>query len=72
VTTGDTDGVAHRNYAAGSSSTRKEKHEVVPNYRTLDAAMIDAIIASAPEHARRADWIAVLENVDAFTAELES
>lgn len=40
--------------------------------RTLDATMIDDIISRAPERARRADWIAVLENASTFTAELEN
>jgi hypothetical protein len=29
---------------------------------TLDAAMIDIIIAAAPERARRADWAKVMES----------
>jgi hypothetical protein len=47
--------------------------------RTLNGAEIDAVIApalaaqaAADEHKRRADWIAVLENANTFTAELES
>jgi hypothetical protein len=36
--------------------------------RTLDAAMIDSIIASAPERARRVDWAEVLENAAGFCA----
>jgi hypothetical protein len=47
--------------------------------RTLDSAEIDAVIApalaaqaAADEHKRRADWIAVLENANTFTVELES
>jgi hypothetical protein len=31
-------------------------------HRTLDAAMIETIIAAAPERARRADWAGVLAN----------
>jgi hypothetical protein len=30
--------------------------------RTLNAEQIDTIIAAAPERARRADWVKVLEN----------
>jgi hypothetical protein len=40
--------------------------------RTLDGAMIDSIIASAPERARRADWRSVEQNAANFTAGLES
>jgi hypothetical protein len=47
--------------------------------RTLYGAEIDAVIApvlaaqaAADEHKRRADWIAVLENANTFTAGLES
>jgi dienelactone hydrolase len=41
-------------------------------HRTLDAAMIDTIIASAPERARRVDWAGVMENAADFAARLES
>lgn len=37
-------------------------------HRTLDAAMIDAIISRAPERARRADWAKVTENAAGFGA----
>lgn len=47
--------------------------------RTLDSAEIDAVIApvlaaqaAAEKHKRQADWIAVLENANTFTAELEN
>jgi len=46
--------------------------EALMIYRTLDAAMIDTIIASAPERARRVDWAGVLENAAAFAAGLET
>ena len=36
--------------------------------RTLNSEQIDDIIASAPEHARRADWAKVLENAADFAA----
>jgi hypothetical protein len=36
--------------------------------RTLNAAMIDAIIAAAPERARRADWAGVMERALGFAA----
>jgi hypothetical protein len=36
--------------------------EALMIYRTLDAAMIDTIIASAPERGRRADWSEVLKS----------
>jgi hypothetical protein len=39
--------------------------------RTLDA-MIDTIIAAAPERARRADWAAVMESAAGFATGLES
>ena len=39
--------------------------------RTLDAGQINAIIAAAPERARRIDWNGVLENAACFTAGLE-
>jgi hypothetical protein len=38
--------------------------------RTLDAAMIDTIIAAAPERARRADWALVIESAAGFAVEL--
>ena len=38
----------------------------------LDTKRIDDIIAAAPEAARRADWIKVLENATGFAAGLES
>jgi hypothetical protein len=34
--------------------------------RTLNAEQIDAIISAAPEHARRADWIKVLESAAGY------
>jgi hypothetical protein len=40
--------------------------EALMIHRTLDAVQIDTIIASAPERARRADWIAVVENAGGF------
>jgi hypothetical protein len=40
-------------------------------YRTLDAAMIDGIIAAAPERARRPDWAKVMENAVHFNFETE-
>jgi hypothetical protein len=40
--------------------------------RTLDGAMIDSIIASAPERARRVDWTKVMESAANFAAGLES
>jgi ATP-dependent Zn protease len=40
-------------------------------HRTLDASMIDGIIASAPERARRADWAEVVESVAGFAVGLE-
>jgi hypothetical protein len=46
--------------------------EALMIYRTLDAAMIDTIIASAPERGRRADWSEVLKNSAEFAAGLES
>jgi hypothetical protein len=46
--------------------------EALMVHRTLDAAMIDTIIASAPERARRINWNGVLENAARFTAGLES
>jgi hypothetical protein len=36
-------------------------------HRTLDAAMIDTIIAAAPERARRADWAGVVMSAAGFT-----
>jgi hypothetical protein len=41
-------------------------------HRTLDAATIDDIIATAPERARRADWTKVMESAANFAAGLES
>jgi hypothetical protein len=41
-------------------------------YRTLDAPMIDAIIAAAPERARRADWAGVMENAAGFAVSVAS
>jgi hypothetical protein len=38
--------------------------------RTLNSEQIDAIIASAPERARRIEWDNVLENAARFTAGL--
>jgi hypothetical protein len=35
--------------------------------RTLDAVMIDTIIAAAPERARRTDWAGVVESAGHFT-----
>jgi hypothetical protein len=35
-------------------------------HRTLDAVMIHKIIASAPEHARRADWSRVQKSAAEF------
>jgi hypothetical protein len=35
-------------------------------HRTLDGAMIDSIIAAAPERARRADWAQTLANAQFF------
>jgi hypothetical protein len=37
-------------------------------HRTLDAVMIHKIIASAPEHARRAGWARVQQSAADFTA----
>jgi hypothetical protein len=37
-------------------------------HRTLDSIMIDDIIRSAPEHARRADWSVVERSAAAFIA----
>jgi ApbE superfamily uncharacterized protein (UPF0280 family) len=45
--------------------------EALMVHRTFDADQIDTIIASAPERARRADWIKVLENAADFAARLE-
>ena len=39
--------------------------------RTLNSEQIDAIIATAPALARRAEWARVLENAASFTAGLE-
>ena len=39
---------------------------------TLDTKRIDNIIAAAPERARRADWVKVLESAAAFGAKLEN
>ena len=41
-------------------------------HRTLDAAMIDTIIAAAPERARRADWADVELSAADFAAGLET
>ena len=41
-------------------------------HRTLNAAMIDTIIAAAPERARRAEWAKVLDNAAGFAVSLES
>jgi len=41
-------------------------------HRTLNAAMIDTIIAAAPERARRADWAGVMENAAGFAVSVES
>ena len=46
--------------------------EALMIHRTLDAAMIDTIIAAAPERARRADWRCVENNAAEFAAGLES
>jgi hypothetical protein len=35
--------------------------------RTLNTEQIDAIISAAPESARRADWVKVLENATGWT-----
>jgi hypothetical protein len=40
--------------------------EALMIHRTLDAAMIDSIIAAAPERARRADWAGVMERAAKF------
>jgi hypothetical protein len=40
--------------------------------RTLNAEQIDAIIAAAPERARRAAWIGVQKNAASFVARLEN
>jgi hypothetical protein len=42
--------------------------EALMVHRTLDAVMIDNIIAAAPERARRADWAKVVENAAGFAA----
>jgi hypothetical protein len=34
--------------------------------RTLNAEQIDAIMAAAPERARRADWVKVLESAAGY------
>jgi hypothetical protein len=46
--------------------------EALMVHRTLDAAMIDAIIASAPERGRRADWAGVMENAASFAVSVAS
>jgi hypothetical protein len=43
--------------------------EALMIYRTLDSTQIDDIIHAAPEHARRADWVKVLENATDFVAQ---
>jgi hypothetical protein len=37
-------------------------------HKTLNAVEIHEIIASAPEHARRADWVRVQQSAADFTA----
>jgi hypothetical protein len=37
---------------------------------TLDGAMIDTIIAAAPERARRADWVGVMESAADFASQV--
>jgi hypothetical protein len=39
--------------------------------RTLDATIIDTIFAVAPERARRADWVGVMESAAGFVAGFE-
>lgn len=46
--------------------------EALMVHRTLDAAMIDTIIAVAPERARRADWIKVMDSAAGFSVGLGS
>jgi len=46
--------------------------EALMVHRTLNAQQIDDIIAAAPERARRADWVKVMENATDFVARLES
>jgi len=46
--------------------------EALMIHRTLDAAMIDTIIAAAPERARRADWAGVLKNSADFAVSVAS
>jgi hypothetical protein len=41
-------------------------------HRTLDAAMIDTIIAAAPERERQAGWANVLNSAARFAAEAAS
>jgi hypothetical protein len=41
--------------------------EVLMVERTLNAEQIDGIIAAAPENARRADWVKVLERAAGHT-----
>jgi hypothetical protein len=36
--------------------------------RTLNSEQVNAIVANAPEHARRADWVKVSENATDFAA----
>jgi hypothetical protein len=46
--------------------------EALMIHRTLDAATIGTIIATAPERARRVDWTKVMESAANFAAGLES
>jgi hypothetical protein len=45
--------------------------EALMIHHTLDATMIDTIIAAAPERARRADWAKVMEGAAGFAGGLE-